>query len=385
MSSVSESKMAERSVPNASDRAVRPKSTRSASKSTASIDNVRDTNSAESNRMEKSDKKLVSKGRSSPTNQRSKLLPDQDSPRISRQVQLDLGLPGKGKGKLEGKGKQEDNTVSDDCPCIKCGGVIHDGVKALQCDFCGEWVCLLCTALPQQVYDAVVDNVIPNFIWSCDTCVSAVPTIKNLSRMLQDVKSEQGESRKQMNELHTRVDSIEKSLDDKIQTAIDDYRDRETRKCNIILHNVPESDCEQPKERKEEDESIVVTMLNDSLNLAEVKLESVIRLGKKSEGRNRLTKVTLDSVKSKREILNAAKNLKGIEEWSNIFITPDMTPKEREKNKELREELKRRRENGEEGIAIRRGKIVPITQQHKERKISDGAKRGPSADQTFRQ
>ena len=83
--------------------------------------------------------------------------------------------------------KSADN--DDDRPCLKCKGIIHESIKAMQCEFCAEWVCLDCTGMPEVTYDAIMNNNIPNFIWSCDSCVKAVPTIKNLSNMLQDMKT----------------------------------------------------------------------------------------------------------------------------------------------------------------------------------------------------
>ena len=77
------------------------------------------------------------------------------------------------------------------------------------------------------------------------------------------------------------------------------------------------------------------------------------------EGKTRLTKVVLNSVKGKREVLGSAKKLEESDTWSNIFITPDMSPKEREKSKKLLEELKRRRDEGEAGVVIRGDDCIP--------------------------
>ena len=43
-----------------------------------------------------------------------------------------------------------------------------------------------------------------------------------------------------------------------------------------------------------------------------------------------------------------------------MYINPDYTPAEREKNKTLRKELKDRIEGGERNIGIRNGKIVAV-------------------------
>ena len=185
----------------------------------------------------------------------------------------------------QGRSKQIEQ--NEDKPCSKCDGVIHDLIKALQCEFCAEWVCLHCSGMPEPVYDAIIDNHIPNFIWTCDRCVNAVPTIKNLASMLQGVKNEQEGSRKQMNELNQRVERLEESIDAKVHAAIDDYREREARKCNVILHNIPEPTAEQADGRKLEDNEQVSDMFRSGLELDQVQIQSIVRLGKRIDGKTR--------------------------------------------------------------------------------------------------
>ena len=57
--------------------------------------------------------------------------------------------------------------------------------------------------------------------------------------------------------------------------------------------------------------------------------------------------------------MRKAKNLKntGNEAMKQAIIVPDLTKKEREKDKELRQELKEKREAGEEGWYIRKGQL----------------------------
>ena len=166
------------------------------------------------------------------------------------------------------------------------------------------------------------------------------------------------------------------------QTAIDDYREREARKCNVILHNIPEPTSEQADGRKLEDSEQVSDMFQSGLEVDQVQIQSIVRLGKKIQGRARLTKVTLDSVKSKRELLNNAKKLRSTEKWERVYITPDLSPREREENKKLREELKKRRDEGETGIVIRRGKIVCV--QERNPTDEEGVLTPAAASQTFR-
>ena len=53
------------------------------------------------------------------------------------------------------------------------------------------------------------------------------------------------------------------------------------------------------------------------------------------------------------------KGLSGVHQ--NIYITPDLSLKERQDNKLLREELLRRERNGESELIMRRGQIVSKT------------------------
>ena len=59
-----------------------------------------------------------------------------------------------------------------------------------------------------------------------------------------------------------------------------------------------------------------------------------------------------------RGCLSNAKKLKTVDDWKKVFITPDLDKQERLRNKELREELWRRRKDGEENLIIHKGKIV---------------------------
>ena len=156
--------------------------------------------------------------------------------------------------------------------------------------------------------------------------MNAVPTIRNLSKMLQGVKEEQIDSREQMKKLNTRVERLEESIDDKVQSAVDEYRARETRKTNVIIH-IPESECEEAADRRKEDNDAIEDLIHNGLDLDQVKLESIVRLGKKVEGKARLTKVQLDTVKNKRDALSA-KTLRNTGSWSRVYVTPDLSPKE---------------------------------------------------------
>lgn len=72
--------------------------------------------------------------------------------------------------------------------------------------------------------------------------------------------------------------------------------------------------------------------MNETLKL-EIDMESanLIRLGKVGQNRTkpRLLRVTVNDMDLKRKVLSASKRLKNHEKYSSVFLTPDLTPRQR--------------------------------------------------------
>ena len=69
----------------------------------------------------------------------------------------------------------------------------------------------------------------------------------------------------------------------------------------------------------------------------------------------------MDSISVKKTILSKSFSLKKTDQWKDVFILPDLTPKERAANQLLLAELKKRKSTREKNLVIRRGKIVVNT------------------------
>ena len=82
-------------------------------------------------------------------------------------------------------------------------------------------------------------------------------------------------------------------------------------------------------------------------------------MGSKGE-KPRLLKIVLPSEHDKASVLRNSSKLRKNEnpdEIKKIFVTPDLTPKELEKNKKLRAELKEKNKNGN-FFRIKNGTII---------------------------
>ena len=171
-----------------------------------------------------------------------------------------------------------------------------------------------------------------NIPFHCDGCVRVVPKLIELGSLIKKQNDK-------FSEYDAKIEDIQSSLDTKIEQQVEKsllaYKEREERKCNIILHNVSEPTGD---DKKKEDLENIMGIVR-SVKCEEIKVESFFRLGKPTEGKKRLIKVCLDSVNSKHKMLGGTKVLREKKDgdytsvWSNIFITPDLTKEEREKIK----------------------------------------------------
>ena len=230
--------------------------------------------------------------------------------------------------------------------------------KSINCSICNYWFCLDCSHLSVKMYDMLRAESTPNTPFHCSGCVRIVPKLVDMNSLIQ-------KQNEKLSEYDKKFSNMESSLDAKIEKQVEKsllaFREREDRKCNIILHNVAEPTSE---DKKEEDQGHIKDIIR-SVKCEEVKVESFFRLGKPADGRKRLIKVCLDSVSSKHKMVGGTKVLrekkdgKYTPKWSNVFITPDLTKEEMDKSRELRTELKRRKEVQKNGnLVIFRGSII---------------------------
>ena len=135
------------------------------------------------------------------------------------------------------------------------------------------------------------------------------------------------------------------SADKHIKTMFNDYineeKEKAKRRLNIIIHNIPESASEDGNTRKKHDTDFVTDICQQHLN-TKVSINKCFRIGKKG-AKPRLLKISLGTELEKAIILHNCTKLRDpklLPVLHKVFITPDLTPKGRESNKNLRAQLK---------------------------------------------
>ena len=158
-----------------------------------------------------------------------------------------------------------------------------------------------------------------------------------------------------------------------MSTVFDSFLDKERQKLNVVVHNLPEHDSPSASERAERDQELFRDIIKEGLNLIIHPTRS-FRVGKRSDDKPRLLIVSLENTDTKTELLKMASELRHLSTWKRIYVTPDLTKKEREESKRLREELAARRLAGETDITIRRGRIVRLPANTSEAARASGRK-----------
>lgn len=161
-----------------------------------------------------------------------------------------------------------------------------------------------------------------------------------------------------MVETATKKDQLSNKDACTISGVFDEFLDKEKRKCNIVVHNLPEQSGPTGDDRSQADSALFVSMVREVFRI-NARVTRSFRAGRIVSTRQRLLIVTLDSEQTKHDLLKVAPQLRSSLKWGDIYLSPDLTWKERQENRALREELKRRREAGESELIIHRKKIVP--------------------------
>ena len=235
-----------------------------------------------------------------------------------------------------------------------------------------------------------------SIIWTCPSCKIALPGIKKILVTLTQLQNKFTKMEEKLESIvlnqtnqvtddnNNDVPCVERdsSVQEAVQKALLEEKEIEKRRLNLIVQALPED---------EDDEGNVKKLINERLNCdIEIDRSNCTRLGKSSPEKPRPLRIVMKNFESKRKVLDASKQLKNDEEYSNVYISPDLTQNQRLQAFELREEKRRRERNGEKGLTIRSGRIVQLNvgggnEHNYTRQRATGGAQGGGGGDSFRQ
>ena len=280
-----------------------------------------------------------------------------------------------------------------------CGKVVEENADGgIECEVCINWFHPGCQGLEENAYHAIREN---NLFWICTMCKSKVPEFRALlhgdqsaSKAMQidqvcltRMESKIDELSKVVREQHTLTKEIRaeeeevrktyadalkdskakppEPLSTEIQKCLSEQAEQEKRVRNLAIYNLPESQAASAEERIKEDISLLTDIVKQELKRS-YKIEKAYRAGKKLDNRPRTLIVTMENEASKWDLLKAGNGLRESRDdvARNVYINRDLTQREREQAKQVRDECRRRRDAGE-NVRIYKGKCVADTRKNR--------------------
>ena len=279
-------------------------------------------------------------------------------------------------GRKDKKDNPKSKQVDPLTICPDCGTPCEEGSDGVECDLCEYWFHgIKCQGMKQVTYQALCDDEDKILHWYCKGCKRAA---QKVNKKLAALQSRQDSLEDDINTVKDKVSQIEEgTLSQPLQKAIEEMIDSRLATNSNLGRTQPLTDtqthrgktidrsCNLLMFREEEnpntpDTDRVNSILKDKLKLEDISTKAVTRIGEKVKDKVRPILITLQSQNDRNTVLKKLKQLREAKDdvIHSLFITPDLSKSEREKQKELRQQLKSRRDNGEPDLVIRRGKIV---------------------------
>lgn len=285
--------------------------------------------------------------------------------------------------------------------CKICKRIIDDnrpGEKAIQCDRCVAWVHYKCSKTTAEEYAFLTSHPSTAVLWYCKVCQDELKEgpgsndnrlaqqsakIDTLTKKTDSLTFLIYECRTQMatmqSQLSTFIEDASKStknnceaettkqlkseMQAQITEALDDKEEREEKKNDVIMFNVPEvepSNEEQELKEDTENVKIMLAMVLPVNGKVPIDEKNISRIGKaRKDGKSRPIRIRFEDDTSKGLIFRNSAKLKKYEQYKKVNITSNKTRKELLADKMLKDRLdEQKRLRPDDDLIIYRGDII---------------------------
>ena len=289
------------------------------------------------------------------------------------------------------KNKGDQSLMCDCCNLyyhIRCVGVSDEKLKILD-DADTHWYCSICNIAAGKLKAQVtvleanylelksdLDTVTTNLQVQTDKLKQVEDNFtKDLTAKFNNLQSQIDELKKdtsepEMNNLSSPkldVPKIRSLITDEIKEFKRDDEElklQEKKKNNLIFFKVPEKVFETNDELLIDDFN-KLKQACEPIEIQEKDISQLFRIGKKTTEKTRPIVVTFKDEELRMKVLKKSRDMELKTEDGEIIklsVSTDKTPKQRETERKLREEIAQRKAQGEQNLVIRNEKIVPFRQ-----------------------
>jgi len=247
--------------------------------------------------------------------------------------------------------------------CLGCSKKFSKSEKSLQCVICGLWIHQVCSGVTDELFDLIEKQlkITGTTYWACRPCTvysqGMTHRMKEIEEKVGRVEKSVDETKEKVKNLDKKVDGLTeevKKKDDKVAKAVkemenklcEEWREREAKRMNVILHNVGEAEDERAtgKERQEWDIKSCYNICNAlKIKMGDEAIRFARRVGEKKEGPRPMV-VGFWAETDRTLLLRNAKYLDKHPVFKNVTIGPDLTRKQRAEEEDMKKEADRRNE-----------------------------------------
>lgn len=241
--------------------------------------------------------------------------------------------------------------------CVTCQGnlVVENEII---CDFCRGSVHTTCSGLSRLEVQCF-RNKARKLTFHCSSCSDFKLQLTKMHELASIVNTLRDDIR--VLKLQSTTASIEGTVDPlTTENIISEIAEREKRKNNIIIFNLPELESGGRDEQLASDKESIQTILG-TLNIPSDGVTST-RLGKfdpTQRIRKRPLKLKLRNHDEVISVLRDTKKIKEIEKFKSVSLSKDRTPLQTSFYNNLKRQLKERLDAGEQDLYIRHFNDVP--------------------------
>ena len=230
--------------------------------------------------------------------------------------------------------------------CLCCQKVFTKRNGCVQCFLCELWAHVKCSGLSSECMKALGSKKNDGIAWTCRACKSFATKYSKINLKIDarldkleeqiDKVEELQEEVKKLNKKVELIESFSKTNDN--DSFMDELRERDYRKENILLYDLPEPTASTGEQRARMD----LNRLKDILDQLKIRIEDddvkfMIRVGRFDNTKMRPALVGIPNSNLREKILSKAPQLNNMRPPFNaIKIAKDLTRRQREDDKNIR-------------------------------------------------
>ena len=189
--------------------------------------------------------------------------------------------------------------------------------------------------------------VLPPFMFNTFVCGQQCAKYGILEHpVVKELKETNSRMEKEIEDLREEVRRQSAKQKAVIIETVDEMREQDIRRNNLVIFNVKESEATEGKERQAEDE-VAIKDFFQQLRIPDANFEKCTRLGRKSD-KIRPIKIRMISFDKKMDLLKKMNSMRRDRSQNTPNIVSDLTPYQREVRKNILVEFRERQQKGEE-------------------------------------